>query len=168
MGSVLNIFCMKCHLAPVSSCIEPISWKMAQNLENFQHKIWQKFTFFNTSLEFLASYLQFGMCSAEKKQSLKLGKSNLPFSVVSNLSSILLVFWSLKYDYSHKWAIFAYTKPNWPKKDENMYKNYRKYKKNGFGNNLKMTKTCFLRGTVPPPHGRCSFNKTHFVMDNFL
>ena len=113
-----------------------------------QNQICQKFTFFNTSLEFLASYLQFGMCSAQKKQSLNLGKSNLPFSVVSNLSSILLVFWSLKYDYSHKWAIFAYTKPNWPKKDENMYKNYRKYKKNGFGNNLKMTKTCFLRGTV--------------------
>ena len=24
MGSVLNIFCMKCHLAPGSSCVEPI------------------------------------------------------------------------------------------------------------------------------------------------
>ena len=148
MGSVLNIFCMKCHLVPVSSCIEPISWKMAQNLEIFQHKIRQKFTLFNTSLEFLASYLQFGMCSAEKKQSLKLGTWNLPFSVVSNLSPTLLVFWSLKSDYSHKWAIIAFTKPNWPKKDKNMYKNYRKYKKNWFGNKLKMTKTCFLRGTV--------------------
>ena len=153
MGSVLNIFCMKCHLAPVSSCIEPISWKMAKNLEIFQHKIWQKLTFFNTSLEFLASYLQFGMCSAEKKQSLKLGKSNLPFSVVSNLSSILLVFWSLKYDYSHKWAIFAYTKPNWPKKDENMYKNYRKYKKNGFGIELesRIFESLFQRRMLKAP-----------------
>ena len=31
-----------------------------------------------------------------------------------------------------------------------MYTDYRKYKKNGFRNNQKMTKMCFLRGTVPP------------------
>ena len=135
MGSVLNIFCMKCHLAPVSSCVEPISWKKAKNLASFQHQNRQKLTFFNTSSEFLASYLQFGMCSAEKKQSLELVTWNIPFSVVSNLSPIWLVFWSLKYDFSHKCAIFSYTQPIWPKKDENMYKDYRKYKKNGFRNN---------------------------------
>ena len=135
MGSVLNIFCMKCHLAPGSSCVEPIFWKMTQNLAIFQHQNGQKITFFNTSFEILASYLQFGMCSAEKKQRLELRTWNVPFSVVLNLSPILLVFWSLKYDHSRKCAIFAFTKPNWPKKDENMYKDYRKYKKNGFRNN---------------------------------
>ena len=118
-----------------SPCIELYRAYILKNgskFGNFSAQNLTKINFFNTSLEFFASYHQFGMCSAEKKQSLKLGTLNLPFSVVSNLSSILLVFWSLKYDYSHKWAIFAYTKPNWPKKDENMYKNYRKYKKNGF------------------------------------
>ena len=31
-----------------------------------------------------------------------------------------------------------------------MYKVYRKYKKNGFQNTLKMAKMCSLRGTVRP------------------
>ena len=35
-----------------------------------------------------------------------------------------------------------------------MYKVYRKYKKNGFQNTLKMAKMCSLRGTVPPPSGQ--------------
>ena len=108
---------------------------MTQNLAIFQHQNGQKITFFNTSFEILASYLQFGMCLAEKKQSWELGTLIVPLSLVLNLSPILLVFWSLKYDHSRKFAIFAFTKPNWPKKDENMYKDYRKYNKNRFRNN---------------------------------
>ena len=60
-------------------------------------------------------------------------------------------FLASKNDYSHKSAIFSWKKPKWSKKDENMYKVYRKYKKNGFQNTLKMAKMCSLRGTVPPP-----------------
>ena len=109
--------------------------------------------FFGTpcSLDFFVSYLQYGMCSAEKSHSLKLGTSNFPLSVVLDLSLILLSFWSLKNEQSHKSAIFSCTKPKWAKKDENMYEVYRKYKKNGFRNTLKMTKMCLLWGTVPPP-----------------
>ena len=59
-------------------------------------------------------------------------------------------FLASKNDYSHKSAIFSWKKPKWSKKDENMYKVYRKYKKNGFQNTLKMAKMCSLRGTVPP------------------
>ena len=57
-------------------------------------------------------------------------------------------FLASKNDYSHKSAIFSWKKPKWSKKDENMYKVYRKYKKNGFQNTLKMAKMCSLRGTV--------------------
>ena len=60
-------------------------------------------------------------------------------------------FLASKNDYSHKSAIFSWKKPKWSKKDENMYKLYRKYKKNGFQNTLKMAKMCSLRGTVPRP-----------------
>ena len=62
-------------------------------------------------------------------------------------------FLASKNDYSHKSAIFSWKKPKWSKKDENMYKVYRKYKKNGFQNTLKMAKMCSLRGTVPPSGG---------------
>ena len=116
----------------------------------FQHQNGQKWAFSNTSLDFFASYLQYGMCSAEKSHSLNLGTWNFPSSVVLNLSLILLFFWSLKNEQSHKSAIFSCTKPKWAKKDENMYEVYRKYKKNGFRNTLKMTKMCLLWGTVPP------------------
>ena len=47
MGSVWNVYCMKCVPDPVSSCVEPISWKMAKKLVNSQHKNWQKLVFFN-------------------------------------------------------------------------------------------------------------------------
>ena len=57
-------------------------------------------------------------------------------------------FLASKNDYSHKSAIFSWKKPKWSKKDENMYKVYRKYKKNGFQNTLKMAKMCSLWGTV--------------------
>ena len=60
-------------------------------------------------------------------------------------------FLASKNDHSHKSAIFSWKKPKWSKKDENMYKVYRKYKKNGFQNTLKMAKMCSLRGTVPSP-----------------
>ena len=154
MGSVWNIHYTQYVLDPVSSCVEPISWKMAKKLVNSQDKNWQNLVFYITSLEFLASYLKFGMFSAGKNQSLNLETWNLAFSAVSISGQILLIFWSLKYDHSHKWAIFACTKPNCPKKDENIYENYRKHKRNGFKNTLKMAKLCSLRGTVggsPPP-----------------
>ena len=61
-------------------------------------------------------------------------------------------FLASKNDYSHKSAIFSWKKPKWSKKDENMYKVYRKYKKNGFQNTLKMAKMCSLRGTVGGVH----------------
>ena len=119
-------------------------------------KIWY---FFSTKMDrnlffpievwfFFASYLQYGMCSAEKSHRLNLGTENFHISVVLNLSLILFFFWSLKNEQSHKSAIFSCTKPKWAKKDENMYEVYRKYKKNGFRNTLKMTKMCSLRGTV--------------------
>ena len=90
------------------------------------------------------------MCSIESNHIWNLGTWNPPFSVISNLRPILLIFWLPKNDYSHKSAIFSWKKPKWSKKDENMYKVYRKYKKNGFQNTLKMAKMCSLRGTVPP------------------
>ena len=81
-------------------------------------------------MEFLASYLKFGMFSAGKNKSLNLGTYNLACSVVSFLGLILLIFWSPKNDHSHKSAIFAYTKPNCPEKDENMYEIYGKHIRN--------------------------------------
>ena len=132
---------------------------MAQNCRFFQHKNGQKSVFFNTSLEFLASYLKFRMFAAGKNQSLNLGNWNLSFSAVSIWGPIFQIFWSLKYDHSHKSAIFACSKPNCPKKDENIYENDRKHQKNGFKNTLKKTKLCSLRGTVPPPASdRVNFN----------
>ena len=109
----------------------------------------QKSCFFKAHLAFLDQYPQFGMCSIETNHIWNLGTWNLPFSVISNLRPILLIFWLPKNDYSHKSAIFSWKKPKWSKKDKNMYKVYRKYKKNGFQNTLKMAKMCSLRGTVP-------------------
>ena len=69
------------------------------------------------------------MFAAGKNQSLNLGTWNLSFSAVSIWGPIFLIFWSLKYDHSRKSAIFACTKPNCPKKDENIYENDRRKEK---------------------------------------
>ena len=49
--------------------------------------------FFEDQLAFLVLYLQFGMCSIESNHIWHLGTWNPPFSVISNLRPILLIFW---------------------------------------------------------------------------
>ena len=57
-------------------------------------------------------------------------------------------FLASKNDYSHKSAIFSWKKPKWSKKDKNMYKVYRKYKKKRFpkhfenGENVLASRHC--------------------------
>ena len=67
-------------------------------------------------------------------------------------------FLASKNDYSHKSAIFSWKKPKWSKKDENMYKVYRKYKKKRFlkhfenGENVLASRHC--GGVISPnPNG---------------
>ena len=60
------------------------------------------------------------------------------------------LFLASKNDYSHKSAIFSWKKPKWSKKDENMYKVYRKYKKNGFQNTLNRRKCSRFEALCPP------------------
>ena len=48
---------------------------------------------------------------------------------------------------SGDWTMSTFKKPNCPKKDENMYENYKIHKRNCFKNTLKMEKSCSLPGT---------------------
>ena len=59
-------------------------------------------------------------------------------------------FLASKNDYSHKSAIFSWKKPKWSKKDENMYKVYRKYKKTVSKTLWKWRKCARFEALCPP------------------
>ena len=108
-GVCFEYFLHKMSPSPWPQLTQAYILKNCLKFSIFQHKNGQKFAFFITSLDFFASYIQFGMCSAEKRHSLSLGTWNFHFSVVLYLRQILLVFWSLKNQHSHRLTIFAYT-----------------------------------------------------------